>query len=45
MNYDAIARDYDRFNSGFDYQDYLSRILPHLTLPKEPLATTPQTVR
>ncbi|MBQ1272403.1 MAG: class I SAM-dependent methyltransferase [Clostridia bacterium] len=38
MNYDAIARDYDRFNSGFDYQDYLSRILPYLTLPKEPLA-------
>ena len=38
MDYDAIARDYDRFNSGFDYADYLERILPHLTLPESPLA-------
>lgn len=38
MDYDVIARDYDRFNSGFDYGDYLSRILPHLSLPEEPLA-------
>lgn len=38
MDYDAIARDYDRFNSGFDYVDYLSRILPHLDLPADPLA-------
>lgn len=39
MDYDAIARDYDRFNAGFDYADYLSRILPYLTgLPSHPLA-------
>ncbi len=38
MDYDAIARDYDRFNSGFDYADYLSRILPCLHLSEAPLA-------
>ncbi len=38
MDYDAIARDYDRFNSGFDYEDYLSHILPILQLPDNPLA-------
>lgn len=38
MDYDAIARDYDRFNSGFDYGDYLDRILPCLSLPEHPLA-------
>ncbi len=38
MDYDAIASDYDRFNAGFDYADYLSRILPHLSLPQNPLA-------
>lgn len=38
MDYDAIAKDYDRFNSGFDYGDYLSRILPCLHLPDNPLA-------
>lgn len=39
MDYDALARVYDRFNSGFDYEEYLSRILPYLTeLPNEPLA-------
>ncbi len=38
MDYDAIARDYDRFNSGFDYGDYLTRTLPHLDLPENPLA-------
>ncbi len=38
MDYDAIAHDYDRFNSGFDYADYLSHILPHLSLPQRPLA-------
>lgn len=39
MDYDAIARDYDRFNTGFDYTHYLSRILPHLKqLPDRPLA-------
>lgn len=39
MDYDAIARAYDRFNGGFDYGEYLSRILPHLSdLPKNPLA-------
>lgn len=39
MDYDVIAKDYDRFNTGFDYGDYLSRILPHLkNLPTNPLA-------
>lgn len=38
MDYDAIARDYDRFNGGFDYSDYLDHILPHLSLPDAPLA-------
>lgn len=39
MDYDVIAKDYDRFNTGFDYGDYLSRILPHLKdLPPHPLA-------
>ncbi len=38
MDYDAIARDYDRFNSGFDYGDYLDRILSRLSLPENPLA-------
>ena len=38
MDYDAIARDYDRFNGGFDYADYLDHILPHLSLPDNPLA-------
>ncbi len=38
MDYDVIARDYDRFNSGFDYADYLSKVLPLLQLPKSPLA-------
>lgn len=38
MDYDAIAKDYDRFNSGFDYKDYLARILPYLELPCAPLA-------
>ena len=23
MEYDVLARVYDRFNSGFDYKDYL----------------------
>ncbi len=38
MDYDVIAREYDRFNSGFDYRHYLDRILPHLSLPETPLA-------
>ena len=39
MNYDILASVYDRFNGGFDYADYLSRVLPHLTdLPEVPLA-------
>ncbi len=38
MDYDTVARDYDRFNSGFDYGDYLSHILPYLDLPDHPLA-------
>lgn len=39
MDYDAVARVYDRFNSGFDYADYLSRILPYFSgLPEQPLA-------
>jgi len=39
MDYDAIARQYDRFNGGFDYGDYLSVILPYLSgLPETPLA-------
>ena len=39
MNYDGIAREYDRFNGGFNYGDYLSKILPYLKdLPPSPLA-------
>ena len=39
MDYDKIAREYDRFNGGFDYEEYLSRILPYLAdLPARPLA-------
>ena len=39
MEYDAIARTYDRFNSGFDYRAYLDKIEPFLTdLPEEKLA-------
>ena len=39
MDYDAIAGEYDRFNGGFDYADYLSAVLPYLkNLPDAPLA-------
>lgn len=39
MDYDRIASAYDLFNTGFDYGEYLSRILPHLAdLPEAPLA-------
>ncbi|MBP3301349.1 MAG: class I SAM-dependent methyltransferase [Clostridia bacterium] len=39
MDYDVLAREYDRFNAGFDYAEYLARILPHLRdLPENPLA-------
>jgi histidinol-phosphatase (PHP family) len=39
MDYDVLAREYDRFNAGFDYAEYLAKILPHLRdLPENPLA-------